>query len=203
MTNLAWIDIETTGLDPENDEILEIGIVITTANRAFTILDQRTWVIPFDAHRIGDWIPQVVRDMHTKSGLWELCHDDYVRSNLTSYRHKFPTRTERESQMMELLKMWSAEKSPMCGSTPHFDRAFLQGRYPMLEKLFHYRNFDVSTLNQYALLWDENWKSVKNDVHRAIPDLQDSIQTARNFSRAFPWVLENHKVDSSRGNDVT
>ena len=47
----------------------------------------------------------------------------------------------------------AAGASPMCGNSICQDRRFLARHMPELEKFFHYRNLDVSTLKELARRW--------------------------------------------------
>lgn len=168
---IAWVDVETTGLDPEKNRLLEVGIVVTDdgANE----LGRRSVVLAPDytAHfQIG-----AVRELHDPNGLWAECKRDGL-----GRRHG------EESMTAWLASMIGEEQPVMGGSSVHFDRAFLREHMPRLHAMFHYRNIDVSTLKEvnrrigFAPEWDG-----KRDIHRSIPDLEDTLNEYRHYVR---WI---------------
>jgi oligoribonuclease len=174
----VWVDVETTGLNPEVDEILEVGLVIT--DDELVVVDSIAIAItpgPLTFGRMGEY----VRDMHRESGLL-----DHLEG-----KTKFPTVAIETADLA--LKRWlerhDAVGSPMAGSSVAFDRSFLNKYMPKLASCFHYRNADVSALREFARCW---W--IGHDVyeaeevsplksHRVIDDIYDSIRLARFYKR--------------------
>lgn len=162
----AWVDIETTGLD-ETDTILEIAIVATDKDLNVNygiknIIDHDFNTPPFLQ------MSNFVIDMHTKNGLLQDLKKDFeIKTNM--------------QQSEDLLLKWMIDKfgdskPPLCGCSPHFDRAFLKRLMPRLESRFHYRNIDVSTVRRLCRDWfPEVPEYLKGDVHRAYPDCRDAI----------------------------
>ena len=162
--NLIWIDLEMTGLDTGNDSILEIATVVT--DKDLNILAEGPeFAISHDEARLlamDDWN----RNQHRKSGLWQRVLDSDVDMALAEVR------------TVEFLVQWvPAGKSPMCGNSICQDRRFMHRLMPRLERFFHYRNLDVSTIKELARRWaPEVGKGFsKESAHTALSDVRDSI----------------------------
>lgn len=170
MTNssdrLVWIDCEMTGLDLDNDELVEIAVVITDfdLNLIGPGLDI---VIKADDSALAN-MGDFVRDMHTSSGLI-----DEIPNGVSV--------AEAEYQVLEyVLKFIPAEqKVPLAGNSIGTDRAFLARYMPRLDKQLHYRNVDVSSIKELARRWYPrvyfNAPS-KDGGHRALADILESIR---------------------------
>ena len=173
---LVWVDIETTGLDETTDAILEVGMVVTTPD--LLVEDAGSWVLydPQIAARLATLArtnPEVYQ-MHSKSGLLT----DVSRWGMLP-----------DNARLSIERWWSrccVRKPLMCGNSVHFDRRFLRAHLPSIEGLFHYRNLDVSSLYAAMSLWSKSKNlPVKNPtpLHRAIPDLMDSLMLARQIQK--------------------
>ena len=162
--NLIWIDLEMTGLDPDNDSIIEIATVVTDA-QLNVLAKGPEFAIHHPESRLeamDDWN----RNQHRKSGLWQRV----IESNVTL--------GVAEARSVEFLAQWiGAGKSPMCGNTICQDRRFLYRLMPRLERYFHYRNLDVSTIKELARRWapDVAQGFSKTSAHTALSDVIDSI----------------------------
>ncbi len=162
--NLIWIDLEMTGLDPGHDYILEIATVVT--DRDLNILAEGPELAirhPLDRlEAMDEWN----RNQHSKSGLWQRVLDSKVDA------------ATAEALTVEFLSQWlPPNKSPMCGSSICQDRRFLFRLMPRLERYFHYRNLDVSTLKELARRWAPEVARgfTKESAHTALSDIRDSI----------------------------
>lgn len=164
MGNLAWLDLETTGLDPERGHILEVAIVITTPE-----LDEVAacaW-LPRVSHELAQAAcDPIVLNMHLESGLW---HERETRPTHGS--------GELQAQALSFIRAHGAEGSPMCGSTIGFDRSWLRLHMRGLHDAFHYRNLDVSSFKIWFEL--QGRKLPKANAHRALDDVRESIETLR------------------------
>ena len=182
---LNWFDIETTGLDPEIDHILEVGCIITD-NKLNEVERLALCVLPeprgcVAAPTIDDLIEissSFVRDMHTKSGLW----DDLRNGGC------LPLSEVQGCMTAIVVKHSGGEKHLLCGNSVHFDRAWLRKYMPDLEVLFHYRNFDVSTLKEaHRLFAPAGELFPKSGGHRVLVDLEASIAELRYYLGLMGW----------------
>ncbi|MEX0732915.1 MAG: oligoribonuclease [Aquisalimonadaceae bacterium] len=175
--NLIWIDLEMTGLDTDNDRIIEIATVIT--NSQLTILAEG----PVIAINHGEDVLQEMdawnTKQHTQSGLV----DRIRRSNHTE--------ADAERETLAFVSQWVPPNvSPMCGNSICQDRRFMHRLMPALEKYFHYRHVDVSTLKELAMRWapDMAREFKKSSTHLAMDDVKDSIRELRFFRERFMRV---------------
>jgi len=171
--NLIWIDLEMTGLDPASDSILEIATVVT--DRELNVLAEGPeFAIRHPLERLqamDEWN----RSQHGKSGLWQRVLESAM--DLAT----------AEALTVDFLARWvPAGKSPMCGNSICQDRRFLVRLMPRLERYFHYRNLDVSTLKELARRWapDVARGFTKESTHTALSDVRDSIAELR-YYRSF------------------
>ncbi|MCE5232978.1 MAG: oligoribonuclease [Mizugakiibacter sp.] len=175
--NLIWIDLEMTGLDTDRDSILEIATVVTDRD-LHVLAEGPVFAVRHDSARLeamDDWN----RNQHGKSGLWRR-----VLESGTDH-------AEAEARTLEFLAAWVGPgKSPMCGNSICQDRRFLYRQMPRLEKFFHYRNLDVSTIKELARRWaPELMKGfAKDSTHTALADIHDSIAELR-YYRGYMGAL--------------
>ncbi len=171
-SHLIWIDLEMTGLDTDRDSILEIATVVTDSQLNILAEGPEFAIAhPLDAlERMDEWN----RNQHRRSGLW----DRVVSSTVTL--------GQAEAATVEFLARWlPANASPMCGNSICQDRRFLHRLMPRLERYFHYRNLDVSTLKELARRWaPQVLEGVKKQSsHTALSDVHDSIAELRHYRR--------------------
>jgi len=168
--NLIWIDLEMTGLDPVHDSILEIATIVTDKDLNL-LAEGPEFALGHPLERLeamDDWN----RNQHRKSGLWQRVIES-----------KIDLRTA-EALTVEFLAQWvPAGKSPMCGNSICQDRRFLFRLMPRLERYFHYRNLDVSTIKELARRWapDVSRGFTKESAHTALSDVRDSILELRYY----------------------
>lgn len=156
---LIWVDIETTGLNPSEDKILEVCCVITDKNLNIKA-SSKNLVISTNVCDMNDWCLKT----HTKNGLVE----DVLLSSLKI--------NDVEIELLKFLQSWSDYKtSPMCGSSVHFDRSFLKVHMPLIEDYFTHRNVDVSSFKEMTHRWYDVGYSKNENNHRAESDILESI----------------------------
>lgn len=172
--NLIWLDLEMTGLNPEVDKILELGVVIT--DKDFNILTAETNLVIWQADSILNAMDNWNTTHHTASGL------------VAEVKNSKITEQQAEAQILALLQQYTvANTSPMCGNSVYQDRRFLSKYMPKLEGYFHYRNLDVSTLKILAQKFaaDLVKDRQKESKHRAIDDILESIEEMKFYLAKF------------------
>ena len=172
--NLIWIDLEMTGLDTINDQIIEIATIVTDKNLNILAQGPMIAVHQSDATlaKMDDWN----QNQHGQSGLID-------RVKKSSY-----TEEQAEQETIDFLKQYiPAGISPMCGNSICQDRRFLARCMPKLEEYFHYRNLDVSSLKELATRWKPEVldQFEKKGAHLALDDILDSIEELRFYRKVI------------------
>ena len=173
-TNLIWIDLEMTGLIPEHDVIIEIATVVTDAQ--LNVVDEGPSIAIHQSNEILDGMDEWNTNQHNHSGLVKRVQESKISI------------AEAESQTLNfLMKYVDLGASPMCGNSICQDRRFLYNYMPDLEKFFHYRHIDVSTLKELAVRWKPNIisTSYKKSRHLALSDIYDSIDELKHYREHF------------------
>ena len=172
--NLVWIDMEMTGLDPDNDRIIEVAAVVTDPN--LNILAEGPVFAIHQSDETLDKMDAWNKGTHGRSGLI-----DRVKASTVN-------EAEAEEQLIAFLRQWvPAGKSPMCGNSICQDRRFMARGMPKLEAFFHYRNLDVSTLKELCRRWKPELASgfKKHQKHTALADIVESIEELRYYREHF------------------
>ncbi len=173
-SNLIWVDMEMTGLQPEVNRVIEIAAVITDAQ--LNILHECPVIAVHQSERIMRSMDAWNTATHGRSGLI----DRVLASTIDE---------EQASDILlaEFARFVGPQKSPMCGNTIGQDRRFMARWMPRLEAYFHYRYLDVSTLKELARRWKpevlEGCKPVSR--HQALSDIRDSINELRYYREAI------------------
>ncbi|MGH8580280.1 MAG: oligoribonuclease [Gammaproteobacteria bacterium] len=167
--NLIWIDLEMTGLDPDTDRILEIATVVTDSE--LHVIAQGPVLAIRQDEAILAGMDEWNKEQHTRSGLLKRVRTDQVSDG------------EAEQRTLAFLRqLVPAGKSPMCGNSICLDRRFLYRYMPELERYFHYRNLDVSTIKELASRWAPTLGEFqKESGHLALDDILESIGELRYF----------------------
>ena len=176
--NLIWIDLEMTGLDTQTDHIIEIATIVTDA--ALTVLAEGPVLAIHQGDAVLDAMDDWNRKTHGASGL------------LQRVRESTFTAAEAEARTLRFLTGYSeAGSSPMCGNSICQDRRFLAREMPSLEKFFHYRNLDVSTVKELARRWAPTVLEgvSKTSTHLALDDIRESIRELEHYRRHFFVVV--------------
>lgn len=173
-THLIWIDLEMTGLVPETHRIIEIATIVTSSTLEI-LAEGPVFAIHQDDRDLAAMDEWNTRQ-HGQSGLTQRVRDSRV------------SESEAQQQTLEFLGRWvPPNKSPMCGNSICQDRRFLARWMPALERHFHYRNLDVSTLKELSLRWapDIARGFTKEGEHLALADIRDSIAELRHYRQHF------------------
>ncbi|MEQ1601590.1 MAG: oligoribonuclease [Methylophilaceae bacterium] len=172
--NLIWLDMEMSGLLPDNDRILELAVVVTDAN--LNTLGESPVFVIHQSDAVLDGMDAWNKGAHGRSGLIE--------------KVKASTLDEAAAtlQMIEFLKPFvGSGKSPMCGNSICQDRRFMARYMPDLEAYFHYRNLDVSVFKELARRWKPAVYSgfKKASKHEALADIYESIEELKYYREHF------------------
>lgn len=169
---LIWIDLEMTGLDPDRDSIIEIATIVTDSD-----LNELAEGPVFAIHHSSDVLQAMDdwnREHHSASGLW-----NRVLASETGMR-------QAEQETLQFLAEWTEQgSSPICGNSICQDRRFLYRLMPELQRWFHYRNLDVSSIKELARRWSPEILSglVKQNRHEALSDIRESIEELRYYRK--------------------
>lgn len=171
---LVWLDMEMTGLEPEKERIIEVAVVVTEPD--LTVVAEGPVLVIHQPDTILDAMDKWNQSTHGKSGLI-----DRVKASTI-------TEADAEKTLIEFLSQYvPAGKSPLCGNTVSQDRRFMYLYMPELEKFFHYRTVDVSTVKELARRWrPELLKGfAKQSKHEALADIHESIEELRYYREHF------------------
>lgn len=172
--NLIWVDMEMTGLDPDNDRIIEVAVVVTDPE--LNVLAEGPVFAIHQSDAILDGMDAWNKGTHGRSGLI-----DRVKASTVS-------EAEAEAALIAFLKPYvPAGKSPMSGNSICQDRRFMARGMPKLEAYFHYRNLDVSTLKELCRRWKPELASgfKKHQKHTALADIVESIEELKYYRTHF------------------
>jgi oligoribonuclease len=172
---LVWIDCEMTGLDLAQDALIEIACLVTDGE--LNLLDDGVDEIIKPPPEAVDQMPDVVRAMHTSSGLL-----DELESGISL--------PEAQERVLDYVRRHVKEprKVPLCGNSIATDRAFLARDMPELDAFLHYRMVDVSSIKELARRWYPRAyfaSPTKNGGHRALADIKESVRELRYYREAI------------------
>ncbi|HTX27530.1 MAG TPA: oligoribonuclease [Streptosporangiaceae bacterium] len=171
---LVWIDCEMTGLDIERDALIEIACLVTDAE--LNLLDEGIDLIIKPTAEALEGMPEVVREMHTTSGLLAELPDGISVA-------------EAGQLVLDYVRGHVAEpkRVPLCGNSIATDRWFIARDMPELDAYLHYRMIDVSSIKELARRWYPRAyfsSPVKHGGHRALADIRESVQELRYYREA-------------------
>ena len=167
---LVWLDMEMTGLNPLQDRIIELAIVITDKNLN-TVAQAPVWVV-HQSDEVLNGMDAWNQKTHGNSGLIEKVRDSQLNE----------AQVEQEA-LAFIQKYIGPRKTPMCGNSIGQDRRFMANYMPALEAHFHYRNLDVSTLKELARRWYPRiYDGFKKETrHTALADVYESIDELKYY----------------------
>jgi oligoribonuclease len=172
---LVWIDCEMTGLDVGKDALIEIAALVTDGE--LRVLGEGVDVVIHADDAALDSMPEVVRDMHAKSGLTEAARQSTV------------SHAEAERLVLAYVRRWvpEARSAPLAGNSIATDRAFLARDMAELDGYLHYRMVDVSSIKELCRRWYPRVyyaQPAKGLAHRALADIIESIRELAYYRRA-------------------
>ncbi|MFM7598031.1 MAG: oligoribonuclease [Actinomycetota bacterium] len=186
---IVWVDCEMTGLDLGKDQLVEIAVIVTESD--LTELDSGLNIIirPADL-AVLDSMDEVVREMHTASGLLEEIPNGV-------------TLAEAEEKILDYVRQYVPDprKAPLAGSSVYVDRGFLARDMPALDSHLHYRVVDVSSIKEMARRWYPRAyfaSPEKRGNHRALGDIRESIAELRYYRDAIFVPLPGPDTESAR-----
>ncbi len=173
-SHLVWLDMEMTGLDPDNDRVIELACVVTNAQ--LEVIAEGPVLAVHQSDEVLNGMDKWNTSTHGKSGL-----TDRVRASTLD-------EATAQAQMIAFLSQYLPERtSPICGNSICQDRRFLARHMPGLEAWFHYRNLDVSTLKELCRRWrpELSGQFKKAQRHEALADIYESIDELKFYREHF------------------
>ena len=172
--NLIWIDLEMTGLDPEQDTIIEIATVVT--DKDLNVLAKGPNLAIHQDKAVMDGMDEWCTQHHGESGLTARVLSSQIDM------------AAAEAQTIAFLEQYvPAGASPICGNSVGQDRRFLYRYMPKLEAYFHYRYLDVSTVKELARRWKPEALEgfSKSGAHLALDDILESIGELKHYRKTM------------------
>lgn len=173
-SNLIWVDLEMTGLNPETDRIIEIATVVT--DKDLNVIAEGPNLVVHQSDEALNAMDEWCTTHHGESGLTQRVKDSKLSD------------ADAEAETLAFLKEWVAPgASPLCGNSIWQDRRFLVRYMPHLDAFCHYRNIDVSTLKELARRWRPEVLDgfEKKGSHRALDDILESIGELKHYREHF------------------
>jgi len=169
--NLVWIDLEMTGLDPEENVIIEIATLVTDGE--LNIVAEGPNLVIFQPEEEIEKMDEWNVTHHTANGLIDAVRDSEI------------SMATAEIRTLEFLnKYCTPGQSLLCGNTIGQDRRFLRAHMPDLQDFFHYRSIDVTSVKELACRWYPDVKGFrKPSGHRALDDIKGSIEELRHYRK--------------------
>ena len=186
---LVWIDCEMTGLDLGKDALIEVAALVTDPD--LNVLGEGVDLVIHADDAALDGMPDVVRDMHAKSGLTE------------EVRRSTVTMAEAEEAVLAYVRQFvpAPRSAPLCGNSIATDRAFLARDMPSLDAHLHYRMIDVSSIKELCRRWYPRvyfGQPSKGLAHRALADIRESIRELEYYRRTVFVPLPGPDVETAK-----
>ncbi|MCQ4044599.1 oligoribonuclease [Streptantibioticus rubrisoli] len=185
---MVWIDCEMTGLSLRHDALIEVAALVTDSE--LNVLGDGVDIVIRPPAEALETMPEVVREMHTASGLLEELSGG-------------TTLAEAEKLVLDYVRAFVPEprKAPLCGNSVGTDRGFLARDMPELEQHLHYRIVDVSSIKELSRRWYPRAyfnSPQKNGNHRALADIKESIAELRYYREAVFVPAPGPDTDTAR-----
>ena len=184
-----WIDCEMTGLDLGKDKLIEVAALVTDPE--LNVLGEGVDLVIHADDAALDAMPEVVREMHAKSGLTE------------EVRRSTVTMAEAEEQVLAYVREFvpNPRTAPLCGNSIATDRGFLTRDMPTLDAYLHYRMIDLSSIKELCRRWYPRvyfGQPAKGLAHRALADIRESIRELEYYRRTIFVPLPGPDVDAAK-----
>ncbi|MEU1984741.1 oligoribonuclease [Nocardia sp. NPDC019395] len=171
---VVWMDCEMTGLDLVNDKLIEVAALVTDSE--LNILGDGVDIVIHADEAALAAMPQVVAEMHARSGLTE------------EVRQSSVTLAEAEQQVLDYIEQYAptAGVVPLAGNSIATDRGFIARDMPRLDKHLHYRMIDVSSIKELCRRWYPRiyfGQPEKGLAHRALADIRESLRELEYYRR--------------------
>lgn len=169
-SNLVWLDMEMSGLNPDSDRVLEVAVVVTDVDLA--VIAEGPVLAIAQSERVLQGMDSWNTATHGRSGLTVRVRESRIDEDAAT-----------DAVLAFLAQYVPRGKSPMCGNSICQDRRFMARWMPRLEAFFHYRNLDVSTLKELARRWHPAvYRSFeKKSRHEALADIYESIDELKHY----------------------
>jgi oligoribonuclease len=186
---LVWIDCEMTGLDLGKDKLIEVAALVTDPE--LNVLGEGIDLVIHADDAALDTMPEVVREMHAKSGLTE------------EVRRSAITMAEAEDAVLAYIREFvpNPRTAPLCGNSIATDRGFLARDMPTLDSHLHYRMIDVSSIKELCRRWYPRvyfGQPAKGLAHRALADIRESIRELEYYRRTIFVPQPGPDVDAAK-----
>jgi oligoribonuclease len=178
-----------TGLDLGKDALIEVAALVTDPD--LNVLGEGVDMVIHAEDAALDAMPQVVRDMHERSGLT----DEVRRSTVTM--------AEAEDAVLEYVRSFVPDprSAPLCGNSIATDRGFIARDMPRLDAHLHYRMIDVSSIKELCRRWYPRvyfGQPAKGLAHRALADIRESIRELEYYRRTVFVPLPGPDVETAK-----
>jgi len=174
-TKLVWLDLEMTGLNPDNDVILEIATIITDSE--LHVIELGPHIIINQPTKILDNMDEWCKKIHTKSGLIQAVKQSTINT------------LQAEQETLKFIKKHCKPQTGLLsGNSIWSDRAFLRVYMPLILEYLHYKGVDVRSIAKRVSTWyadDPNNEFKKKDEHRALTDILESIEQLKHLRKHF------------------
>jgi len=162
---ILWVDLEMTGLDADNDLILEVAAIATDWD--FNEIATYEGIVKHEDITLEERLA-------LNSVFWESNPDS--KAGLMAQNPKGKDLLEVEEDILKFIDSHFESDVPVLlgGNSIHMDRRFIVSQWPRVDAKLHYRMLDVSA---WKVVFEGKFgkKFAKPQDHRALADIRGSI----------------------------